>query len=73
MQIRNYTIDGESRNHNAEFFADLIAAGGQVISLRSLPYQKVNITIMVPEVGIQLAYTPVAEFVIKYKDCEEIR
>lgn len=73
MQIRNYTIQGESRNHNTGFFADLISAGGQVISLRSLPYQNINITVMVPEVGIQLAYTPVAGFVAKYKDCEEIR
>lgn len=72
MQIRNYTIHGESRNHNAQFFSDLVAAGGRVLSLKALPYQKINLTVAVPEVSIELAYTPVAEFVGRYKDCEEL-
>lgn len=73
MQIRNYTISGESRNHNAQFFSDLIAAGGQVVSLKALPYRNINLTVMVPEVSIQLVYTPVDQFVSRYKDCEGIQ
>jgi len=73
MQLRNYTISGQSRNHNEEFFSDLIVADGMVISLKALPYQNINISVMIPDVDVQLANTPVAAFVAKYKDSEELR
>lgn len=72
-QLRNYTISGESRNHNGQFFSDLLIAEGIVVSVKSLPYQKVNITVLIPVVGVELTSTPVSEFVARYKDIEELR